>query len=315
MSQSRVLVTCLTLLSAVPFVPATAPAAAPAAAPAPAVRFEVHRNKVLVPVRVGGSRPLRLILDSGMGFEGVLLFRPSLRDSIGAGRLASARIAGAGGGPPSEAFVADSLTLDVGGVRIGGQRVIILADTAMARGPNDGVIGYSLLGRYALELDYGRQAITLHDSASFRPPPGWTAVPLTFNDRNWPFLEVAAAVKAGPLTTYKVYLDCASSETIEFLTRPGMRFEVPAGAKEVVLGRGLSGPIGGKRAEIARLAIGGHELRDVTAAFTPAEIRSKAQGADAVLSNGALCRFDVVFDYARKRLLVKPNAHRPDALD
>jgi hypothetical protein len=311
--QPKPFAVCLALLLSAPLCRDTAPAAAPA--PAPTVHFDVHRNKVMVPVRVNGSRPLRLILDSGMGFEGVLLFRPGLRDSIGATRLFSARIPGAGGGPPSEAFVADSLTLQVGDVRIGGQRVIVLADTAMAHGPNDGVIGYTLLGRYTLELDYGRRVITMHDSSTFRPAPGWTALPLTFNERNLPFLEVAAVVKAGPPAKYKAYVDFASSETIEFLVRPGMRFEVPADAKEVVLGRGLSGVIHGKRAAIAKLVIGGHVLKGLTAAFTPAEIRSKAQSADAVLSNGALCRFDVVFDYARKRLLVRPNNHRPDALD
>ncbi len=308
-SASHRLVLLLSLL-AFPAVGTTAVGAADAVVP-----FRVVRNKVLVPVRVSGSRPLQLILDSGMGYEGVLLFKPSLRDSIGAERLFSARIGGAGGGSSSEAFVADSLTLRVGDTRIDGQRVIVLADTAMMGGTSDGVIGYSLLGRYALELDYGRRALTLHEPGAFQPGPDWTAVPVTFNDRNWPFLEVSAAIAAGPLRTYKVYLDCASSETIEFLTKPGMGFEVPAGAREVVLGRGLSGVIRGRVARIERLVIGGHELTGLRAAFVPVEVRSKAQGADAVLANGALCRFDVVFDYARQRLLLRPNAHRPDALE
>ncbi len=303
---------------AVLFLPILALAGAAACASAESVAtipFTHAHNKVLVPVRVNGSRPLKLILDSGMGFDGVLLFRPALQDSIGADRFVAARIPGAGGGPPSEAFMADSLTLQVGDSRIAGQRVIVLADTAMARGRSDGVIGWSLLGHYAVELDYGRGTMALHDTASFRPAAGWTALPVTLNERNWPFLEVSAAVEPGPSRVFRVYLDCASSETIEFLTRPEMKFRVPPGARDVVLGRGLSGEIRGRRARIERLTIGPSELKGIEAAFVPAEIRSKARGADAVLANGALCRFDVIFDYARSRLLVRPNGHEPDALE
>jgi hypothetical protein len=76
----------------------------------------------------------------------------------------------------------------------------------------------------------------------------------------------------------------------------------------------LSGEIRGHRAVIPRLRIGPHELTDVVAAFVAAAIRSRATAADAVLGNGVLCRFDMVYDYARLRLLLRPNRHRPDPL-
>ena len=279
------------------------------------VSFTLARNKVLVPVRVNGSRPLRLILDTGMGFDGVLLFDPSLKDSIGPARLSSAKIPGAGAGPPSDAVFADSLSLQVGDTRINNQRIIILSDSSMVSRRSDGVIGWSLLGRYAVEIDYDRLAITLHDARSFRPAAGWTSLPLSLNDRNLPFLEVSAAADSEALHPLKVYIDYASSETIEILTKPGMEFPVPARTTEVLLGRGLSGDIRGRRGTISRLVIGPHELKDVVAAFVPAKTRSKAKGADAVLSNGALCRFDVVFDYAHSRLHIRPNGHLPAVLD
>lgn len=291
-------------------------AGAPAPAAPPGVPFRLVRNKVLVPVRVNGSRPLALILDSGMGMEGVILFRPRLRDSLGAARFHEAVMAGAGGGAPSRSFFADSLPLDIGPVRLSNQRVVVLADSAMALGRADGVIGSSLLGRFAVELDYGRRTMTLHDRAGFRPAPGWTVVPIALGERNLPFLEISAVVvPRGPALSLLAYVDCASSETIEFLTGPGAKVAAPEGAAEVVLGRGLSGDITGRRATIPRLAIGGHELRDVRAAFTPAAVRSRVEGADAVLANGVLCRFDVIFDYARQRLLLRPNACVPDAMD
>jgi metal-dependent amidase/aminoacylase/carboxypeptidase family protein len=49
----------------------------------------------------------------------------------------------------------------------------------------------------------------------------------------------------------------------------------------------------------------------VTVAFTPAEVRSKQPGADAVVGNGLLRRFDCIFDYHAKRLYLRPNSRYP----
>lgn len=75
-----------------------------------------------------------------------------------------------------------------------------------------------------------------------------------------------------------------------------------------ILGRGLSGDIYGQEGDIAWVALGPHRMGDVTVAFTPAEIRSKQPGADAVLGNGLLRRFNCVFDYSGMRLYLKPNS-------
>jgi hypothetical protein len=107
--------------------------------PAPRVPFTLIRNKTVVPVRFEGARELHIILDSGMGFDGLLLFKPSLKDSLGSWSSVAAQIPGAGGGPPSEATFADSLAFRVGDVRFENQRVIILANDAMASPEIDGV--------------------------------------------------------------------------------------------------------------------------------------------------------------------------------
>ena len=45
------------------------------------------------------------------------------------------------------------------------------------------------------------------------------------------------------------------------------------------------------------------------AAIVPAAVRSKQVGADAVVANGLLRRFNVIYDYARQKLYLPPNAH------
>jgi hypothetical protein len=275
----------------------------------PRVPIDLVHSKTLVPVQFEGLRELHLILDTGMGFDGLLLFKPGLKDSLGIRNLIAAKIPGAGGGPPSDAFFADSVGFRVGGVRVENQRIIILSESSMGSAAVDGVIGYSLLGHYAVEVDFDSLTLALRDPQAFEPAPGWTSVPLTFGENNLPFLETSIVVEREAPVPLKTYIDCASSEAIELLLRDDMKFTLPQQTTEAYLGRGLSGDIHGQRGTLAKLILGPYELQDVVAAFVPAQIRSKAGGADAVLANAALCRFNLVFDYAHARLLLRPNSH------
>ena len=105
------------------------------------------------------------------------------------------------------------------------------------------------------------------------------------------------------------YIDYASSEAVELLLKPDQKFAVPNAMKEVYLGRGLSGDINGRIGKIAKVIIGPHEITNVPAAFVAAEVRSKQNGADGVIANNLLRRFNLIFDYARRKLYVKPNSH------
>ena len=64
----------------------------------------------ILPVTVGGSRPLSIILDSGMAFDGVLIYNSALADSIELRSPFQATLGGAGSGPPQTALVADSMS-------------------------------------------------------------------------------------------------------------------------------------------------------------------------------------------------------------
>jgi hypothetical protein len=68
----------------------------------------------------------------------------------------------------------------------------------------------------------------------------------------------------------------------------------------------LSGDIHGKECFISKLIIGPYILEHVTASIADAGIRSKQENADAILGCGSLKMFNLIFDYAGKRLFLKP---------
>jgi hypothetical protein len=105
-----------------------------------------------------------------------------------------------------------------------------------------------------------------------------------------------------------LYIDLASSESLELLIRPGMKFELPAElSEERYAGTGLSGDVHARLGRVARLVLGPFEQRDVAAQFVEASVRSKQEGADGILGNGLLRRFDVILVMDEPALYLKPD--------
>ncbi|UCG42645.1 MAG: hypothetical protein JSU73_12415 [candidate division WOR-3 bacterium] len=272
--------------------------------------FRLGRNKVILPVSVEGSRPLDLILDTGMAFDGVLVYNPRLRDSIELTSPMVVQVPGAGDGPPSAALMTDSGSFSCGEWKAENQRVIVLTDPTMLGMPTDGVVGYSLLGHYAVELDYDSMVIRLHEPGWAPADSGWTLVELSFKDNLIPWVDATLNTRGDKAVDVAAYIDFASSDAVEMMVRPGAGFRLPDGLEQAHLGTGLSGDIHGHKGRIAWFELAGFRFNDVAATFAPGEVRSKQKDADAIIGNGLLCRFNVVFDYSdtsQARLWLRPN--------
>ena len=132
-------------------------------------------------------------------------------------------------------------------------------------------------------------------------------MPLYFKDNNIPWMDVSVVIEDGEPVPISTYIDYAMRDAIFLLEKPGIKFGLPRDTASAHVGRGLSGDIHGKTGTISRLIIGPYALETVKATFGPAEVRSKQPGADAILGAGSLRRFHLIFDYASKRLYLKPN--------
>jgi hypothetical protein len=278
------------------------------------IPITVERNKTIVPVTAGGAS-LRLILDSGHSHDGILIFGADKVDTTSFGPSFAATATGAGSGNGSNALVFDRASFNVGGVAFRNQRAIVLTADPFRGFLIDGVIGHSLFGHYVVELDHDRNVMRLYDSGSFTLKPGWESLPIYFKNNRIPWVEITITTEGEPPVRLATYIDGASSEALELLTRDVNKFRLPAKTKERYLGRGLSGDICGQEGTIARLRLGSHELANVVVAIAPDTVRSKQDGADAVIGNNTLRRFNVVFDYAHQKLHIRPNSHFSEPFD
>jgi len=205
-----------------------------------------------------GGAPLRLILDSGMAYDGILVFDKDKVDTAAFRGLRESAVAGAGSGGGSAALVDEGACFTVGGLHFRNQRIAILTGGTFKGFPTDGVIGYSLPGHYAVEIDYDRSMIILYESETFSAGPGWESLPLYFKDKRIPWIDIAIATDDEAPVRISTYIDSASGGALELLSRTANKFRLPLQTKETFLGRGLSRDIHGQQGIIGRMRIRSH---------------------------------------------------------
>jgi len=279
------------------------------------IPLKMERNKTILPVTIGDVGPLDILFDSGLSFDGLMIYNPDLRDSIILNNSIEVQIPGAGSGAPSTALMDSSANFFVGDIEFTNQKIIVLQNDIYKGFPTDGIIGYSILGHCITEIDYDTEQITLHDPENFSPDESWYSIPIYFKDNQIPWIDVSVSIEGEELTKISTYIDLAAGDAIVLLEKDEMKFTLPKETKEILLGRGLSGDIYGKEGKISKLKIGSFELSEVTAKIAPARIRSKQAGADAVIGNDALRRFNLIFDYSNKILYIKPNKYFDDKFE
>ena len=273
------------------------------------IPIKMERNKTILPVTIRDVGPLNILFDSGLSFDGLMIYNPDLRDSIRLNNSIEVQVPGAGSGAPSTALMDSSASFFVGNIEFTNQKIIVLQNDIYKGFPTDGIIGYSILGHYITEIDYDTEQITLHNSENFSPDESWNSIPIYFKDNPIPWIDVSLSIEGEEPINISTYIDLAAGDAIVLLEKDEMKFSLPKETKEILLGRGLSGDIYGKEGKISKLKIGSFELSEVIAKIAPARVRSKQFGADAVIGNDALRRFNMIFDYSNKILYIKPNKY------
>jgi len=276
--------------------------------PVARVKFEIQNNRIIFPMKVGDSRELSILLDSGATLQGVYLFHEELIEELGLSDGTEQRVAGAGSGEASRTVMKEGATLHAGGVEFHDQQVFVSRSPQTQRFPRDGVAGYTLFGSYVVEIDYDSMTLALHDPDGFEPDSSWESLEMTLRPRI-PWIEISVVVAGEKEIPASVYIDLAAGDALLLLVKPEMKFELPEGLEQRYIGTGLSGDIHGGIGRVRSVKIGPYRLENVVTAFPPAEVRSKQEGADGIIGNDLMRRFNVIFDYGNERLYLKPNRH------
>jgi hypothetical protein len=268
------------------------------------VPFELANNHIYLEALVDGS-PVRLMFDTGS--TGFLDTNALAR----LGLSAQGTLATQGGGAKIERSGLVRLgRLDLGGVVFRDQIVGTLDESGFASvegGRVDGVLGYEIVKRLVVEIDYGAKRLTLFKRGGFRPAPGAVAVPIKF------FAQIPEITARVDGIEGEFVIDTGSRASLlllkPFVERNDLRQRYDA-HREGLIGWSIGGPVRGLLARAGTLEIGGIRI-DKPVVLIP----ERGPPVDGNIGGGILRHFDVAFDYGHNRIWFRPLSPSPDVYD
>ena len=288
-----------------------------AEAGAPAVACELRGNHLYLEADAGAGRPLRFILETGAGMS---CLDPSVARRLGLSTVSSEQAAGAGA-RQVEVRVAALPSLRLPGLAVDNLNVALMPFESLWRKLGDrfdGLLGYDVLSRAVVEIDYEKPAVRFHDPTVFRHDGRGELLPLTL-DMN--LIHVATTlVQDGRTIPARLVIDTGAGGACGlFLAAPFVReHRLPGRGRKTltpeVAGEGIGGAATADVARIDELRLGGVALRDVIAFHSRDHGGVLARpGWAGVIGTEVLRRFRVTIDYARSILALEPTPGRNEA--
>jgi hypothetical protein len=212
---------------------------------------------------------------------------------------------------PYEVSFARGVSLDLAGLELDGQTLVVRAKPE--RPPADGFIGFDLLTRYVVAIDYERSALLVYDPRCDLAGPGGTIVPLTFrHDPRVPSIHGRLTMPGGKAAGGTFHVDTGAGTTALFYRTFWEPHGLLAAARTIPIRHtgGMSGPVTMRMARAQSVELGGYALLGPVVGFF--QHNQGAKSWDGLVGNDILRRFRVVLDYSRRRMILEPNAHLTD---
>ena len=267
--------------------------------------FELRRGHLLIPARVNDLGPRQLMLDTGYSLT---MLEPGLAAELGLRRAGRVTIVGIAG--EEEAGQYDGPTFAFAGLNWTPRRVAAFpAGGSSLSGTRAGVLGSGFFRRFAVEINWTKRTVTLHEPGAFRAPLDATVIPLRFR-RSTPILEARLTVpgEAPAAGEFELDIGCDSALCLgqDFAARH--RLTGPQAGRRS--GRtGVGGGASTRTRTLESLELGGHRV-----ARPEANIFDEGSPADRDLAGHigleALRGFHLFLDYSRRQLAVRPLASR-----
>jgi uncharacterized protein len=266
------------------------------------VPFTMFDNRMLVQTSIDDQGPFSLIVDTG---SDELVLTPPVARRLGLTLRSAGSATGAGSGS-TPIFQTHVAGFALGSLRITNVPAAVLDLSAIARAfgfPRlDGVIGYTILQKYRMEVDVDNQRLTL-SSLPLMVPKSATPVPFTTANGQ---IHIAAAVD-GVHGKFMVDTGDRFSLTLVRHFAETNDFYRDAPVRNAVTGIGVGGPVYG---DVLRttLSVFGATLPSIVTRASRDRGGAFASGpADASIGNGVLKRFNIVYDYPDREIFAWPS--------
>jgi predicted aspartyl protease len=276
--------------------------------------FDDANNEIIIPVVIKGQTH-HFLLDSGSAAS---FITASTAKSLGL-KTPDAMFAFGYGGATATGLAAHAVLELPGGVRLVNQNLYVLKDpkigALLAERGVEGGLGYDLLARLTVTIDYAHKTLTLTKPDAFTAPTeGVTTIPLSL-DVHVPTVTAAIDGKASG----KFLVDTGDSGSVHlyagYARANGLTANPADPNAQTQTGAGIGGQISETITPGHTLLLGGSVLTGIpVATSTDAGISGVSLNAGGI-GNQTLRRFNVTFDYAHAQLLLQQPAVTAPTVD
>ena len=280
------------------------------------IPFEYYNDFIVIPVVFNKILPLNFIFDTGA--EHTVLMKREIADAMGIPFEKRFRIIGSDMTQELYAYLIRRIQFQMNSIKIPNQSLLVLEEDYFEfekRVGKDvhGIIGTDIFRAYRVQIDYVDKKIILSPSSPRSPGRGFRSVPVELN-RHRPYLTTQVTLSDTTNLPVKLLLDTGAGLAMILHTDTHPDLSAPERVIPGEVGAGLGGVIEGFLGRTDELALKKTDLklRNVVTHFQELNDdldTTRLNARNGIIGNQVLRRFDVVLDYPREELYLKPNKY------
>lgn len=287
------------------------------------VKFTLHRNLIIVPVYLNDKGPFNFVLDTGVG-NGILT-DPGLMKTLELKKGKEIKITGAGSDQADlKAYIVHNVKAKIAEVTAPNLAFTILSEdvfnlSSYVGMPIYGILGYQFFNSFVVRINFTETHLTLYPSQSFtyRKRDG-VRIPFELDDQK-PYIYGLVTMTDSTRVKARMILDTGAGHALSLEQGSHPAIQLPEPALRTQLGTGLSGTIRGYLGRVKSLEINKYKMNNVLTSF-PDHLDVGAKVVKTVerhgnVGNEILKRFNVIIDYYRSSLTLKPNNSYREAFE
>lgn len=277
------------------------------------IPFKFINNLIFIPIKVNGIE-LNFLLDSGV--EETILFSMEDKKEVNFFNVEKITLRGLGSESSIEGLKSKNNILEIKDLKFTNHLLYIVLDQSFNLSshigiPVNGIIGYNFLRSNLVEINYGSKRVIVYrdtDKNRKRIEKKSEMVPIAI-ERSKPYIAGNIVINSAEVPV-KLLIDIGNSDAIWLFENNSKKIIIPEKNFEDYLGRGFSGDVEGKRAQITKFSFSKFEFNNPIIAFPDSSsIKNVRMVKDRAGSVGSeiLKRFTVVFDYPRQKMFLRKN--------
>jgi len=182
----------------------------------------------------------------------------------------------------------------------------------------DGIIGYEILNQYVTKIDFDQKQISFYEDISSADTAGYTSVPFEFNKNVMiPRFPISITLDNGESFTGRVMFDTGNAFPL-LISAPFSKFhnfDDKLGNTSVTSGRGLHAVTQDKLANIKSMNFNGFQFGQMGIRLTINDQAEPKDGYLGILGIEIIKRFNVILNYAHRKIYLKPNHMYHESFD